>query len=116
MPKWNFWRLYYQRMFGKGPAKYKQGNRSLSALNRWIRGLSDNEPNFSAEWDWRIFRSLNKTLGHEPTDPQFIVRIEAQFDRRRYQKDDLRKVTMKQEKADLQWQEEWQARWETGTE
>ncbi len=113
MPKWNFWRLYYQRMFGQGPAKYKQGNRSLSVFNRWIRGLDENQANFSAEWDWRIFRSLNKTLGFEPPDPHFIIRIEAQFARRRYQKDDLRKVTMKQEKADLEWKDEWQKRWET---
>lgn len=114
IPKWNFWRLYYQRMFGKGPAKYKQGNRSLSWFNRWIRGLDADEANFSAEWDWRIFHSLNTTLGYEPADSQFIVRVQAQFERRRYQKDDLRQSTLTVEKADIHWKDEWLERWQHG--
>ena len=62
MPKWNFWRLYYQRMFGKGPPKHRQGNRSLGTFNRWIRSLEEGQENFSAQWDWRVLWSLNKTL------------------------------------------------------
>ena len=73
IPKGNFWRLYYQRMFGKGPLKHRQGNRSLETFNRWIRGLDDGQENFSAQWDWRVLWSLNKTLGFKPTNPHFII-------------------------------------------
>ena len=113
IPKWNFWRLYYQRLFRKGPPKHRQGNRSLGSFNRWIRGLEDGEANFSANWDWRVLWGLNKTLGFEPADPRFIVRAQAEFTRRHYEKADLSNVWQTQEQASLEWQTTWEsaARW-----
>jgi hypothetical protein len=115
IPKGHFRRLSCQRMFGKGPPKHSQGNRNLSSFNRWLRGLDADEPNFSAEWDWRIFRSLNKTLGHEPSDPKFIVRVEANPERRHYLRGDLSKSEQTVERASLEWKVEWLERWNDGT-
>lgn len=115
IPKGHFRRLYYQRMFGRGPAKHSQGNSSLSAFNRWLRGLDKDEPNFSVEWDWRILWSLNRTLGHEPPDPKFIVRVEAHYEKRLYHKEDLSKSKQTIEHAALEWKEEWVKRWNDDT-
>lgn len=114
--KWHFWRLYYQRMFGIGPAKHRQGNMNLSSFNRWIRGLEEGELNFSAEWDWRILHSLNRTLGYTPSDPQFIVRAEADYEQLRFLKQDVLKGNMsaaerKRLHATVLWKDEWNERW-----
>jgi len=117
IPKPNFRRLYYSRIFGSAPPKHKQGNTELGAINRWVRGLDEDEPNFSVDWDWRMFWTLNKTLGHEPSDPKFIVRMEADYKRRIYRKADLIKgdlspVKIKHEEALMEWHDEWLPRWE----
>ncbi len=120
IPKTHFWRLYYQRMFGAPPAKHTQGNMNLGTVNRWIRGLGKNEPNFSADWDWRILRSFNKTLGYEPSDPTFIVLAEVESEIVHYQKKDLlKKDVSKPERmtlrAKVQWKDEWLQRWKNDT-
>ncbi len=46
IPKPNFRRLYNAIIFGHDPPKHKQGNTSLGSVNRWVRGLDDNEPDF----------------------------------------------------------------------
>ncbi len=110
--KGHFRKLYYQRMFGQGPAKHSHGNSPMGALNRWLHGLQVGEQRFVAEWDWRILRSLNKTLGHAPSDPKFIVRAEANFEQRRYQRNDLSRSTQIVKHALLTWKDEWQRRWD----
>lgn len=119
IPKPNFRRLYYSRIFGTAPPKHKQGNTELGAMNRWVRGLKENEPNFSVDWEWRMFWTLNKTLMHEPSDPQFIVRIEAGHQKRKYRKADLlkgdiHKVEIQTRKALIEWKDQWLKRWEHG--
>ncbi len=92
MPKWNFWRLYYQCKFGKGPPKHLQGNRSIGTFSHWIRGLHEGQENFSAQWNWRVLWSLNKTLGFGPANPHFIAPVEAEYTKRHYEKADLSDV------------------------
>jgi hypothetical protein len=113
--KWHFWRLYYKRVFGRAPAKDKYGNRNLSSFNRWLRGLDENESSPSPEWDRRIFRSLNKTLGYEPSDPKFIIRIKASYENRRYFKENLGKSEQIVRQAVLEWKEEWGELWNNDT-
>ena len=120
IPKSNFQRLYYQRMFDTGPPKHRQGNRNLSSLNRWIRGLEDGEANFSVDWGWRMFWSLNKSLGYEPQDPRFIVQAEALYQNRIYRKSDLMKQDVSRfrtetKEARIVWKDEWITRWNDGT-
>ena len=117
IPKPNFRRLYYSRIFGTAPPKHKQGNTELGPMNRWIRGLEEDEPNFSVDWEWRMFWTLNKTLRHEPHDPKFIVRIEADHQKRIYRKADLLtghvgKAQIHTNKAMIDWQDQWATRWE----
>jgi len=119
IPQPNFRRLYYERMFGSGPPKHHQGNRNLSPLNRWIRGLKENEPNFQADWDWRMCWSVNQTLEYQPTDPKFIIGAEADYQVRVYRKQDIMnqdvsKVRIKTIHAKIQWKDEWLPRWEHG--
>lgn len=120
LSKLHFWRLYYQRMFGAGPAKHRQGNMNLGSFNRWIRGLKEGAANFSAEWDWLILRSLNRTLGHEPSDPKFIVRAQTEYEIVRYLKKDLLKKDLSKaerlpQHASIEWKEEWLKRWSNDT-
>jgi hypothetical protein len=116
IPKPNFRRLYYSRIFGTAPPKHKQGNTKLGSINRWIRGLEEDAPNFSVDWEWRMFWTLNKTLGHEPSDPKFIVRMEADHQKRIYRKADLLqgrvgKARIHTNKAVIDWQDQWTIRW-----
>ncbi len=120
IPKPNFRRLYYSRVFGSGPPKHNQGNTSLEPYNRWIRGLGPDEKNFSVDWQWRMFWTLNKTLGHEPADPKFITRIEASHTKRYYRKADLLRgdpsnVTIKNRVALNEWQDTYLTRWKHGS-
>lgn len=112
IPFGNMRRLYAQRAYGKAPPKHEQANAALSATNRWARGLEDEEPAFEpVEWDWRLFRSLNKTLGHEPDDPGFVIRIETSIDVAYFAKPELRLVERKKKRATLEWEETWRERW-----
>lgn len=116
IPKPNFKRLYYSRAFGTGPPKHNQGNTALEAYNRWIRGLGPEEKNFSVDWEWRMFWTVNKTLGYEPDDPQFITKIETYKDSRYYKKADLlrgdtSKATTKANTSFNQWQDTFLSRW-----
>ena len=120
IPITHFWRLYYSRMYGAPPAKHTQVNMNLGAVNRWIRGLEEGEPNFSTDWDWRVIRSLNKTLGYEPSDPKFIVGAETEYEIVSYLKKDLlKKDVSKAESVVLRahptWKEEWLQRWNDDT-
>jgi hypothetical protein len=112
VPKWNFYRLYYQRAFSSPPVKHRYGNASLDPLNRWVRGLEPGEPIFRADWEFRLFRTVNRTLGHEPDDPEFVVRIEARYERIVYGRDPVELRRRFEKHADLRWKEEWRSRWE----
>jgi len=119
IPKPNFKRLYYSRIFGTAPPKHKQGNTALGSINRWIRGLDENEPNFSVDWEWRMFWTLNKTLQLEPADPKFITRIESSKQKRIYRKADLAKGDVSKVKilkleAVIDWKDQWVKRWNSG--
>ena len=119
IPKPNFKRLYYSRIFGTAPPKHKQGNTALGSINRWIRGLDENEPNFSVDWEWRMFWTLNKTLQLEPADPKFITRIESSKQKRIYRKADLAKgdaskVKILKLESVIYWKDQWVKRWNSG--
>ncbi len=86
----NMWRLYYERPFGKKPP------------HRW----------YVKQLEWRLFRSLNKTLGHAPDDPDFIVKIEVSRARAIRDRPKLRLVDTRWEHAVLEWKEAWKERWD----
>ena len=119
IPKPNFRRLYGSRIFGHDPPKHKQGNTALGPVNRWVRGLDENERNFSVNWEWRMFWTVNKTLQFEPADPKFIIRMESAYQKRIYRKADLlqgdtSKVEIQTNRAVIDWQEQWIKRWKHG--
>jgi hypothetical protein len=109
--RWHFWRLYYQRVFGSSPNKFDLGNANVDRFNRWIRGLGEDEPVFQADWEWRVLRSLNRTLGLEPEDPRFIVKVEADYQRRTYWRSDPSRVEIRTKERTLEWRDDWEARW-----
>jgi len=119
IPKPNFRRVYSAIIFGHDPPKHKQGNTSLGSVNRWIRGLDDNERNFSVDWEWRMFWTFNKTFQFKPADPKFIIRIESSHQIRVYKKADLlkgdtRKVVIQTNQAVIDWKDQWVERWNHG--
>jgi len=121
IPRSNFKRLWGSLLFGHDPPKHKQGNTSLGAINRWVRGLDATEPNFDVDWAWRVFWTINKTLELDPSDPRFVTRIESRHERWVYRKEDLRngdtsKVEILDRKAVIDWQEEWAERWDRALE
>lgn len=111
LPKWNFYRLYYQRAFSFPPVKHRYGNANLDPLNRWVRGLEPGEKIFRANWKYRLFRTVNETLGLEPDDPRFVVRIEARYERLVYGRDPVEFRRRFTKHADLRWDEAWRERW-----
>lgn len=111
IPKWNMYRLYYQRAFEQPAVKRRYGNRGLGSFNRWVRGLEEGEPNFPNDVAFRLFRSLNKTLGHEPDDALFIVRIQATVERIYRRLDEIHETWSETQEGDLHWREEWRQGW-----
>jgi hypothetical protein len=116
--KRSFWRIPYQWMYGTGP-KYDEHSGNISAFNWWLRRLFVPSRESEPECHWCLFWSLNKTMGYEPNDSRFIVRIDAERERRVYNKEDLlRKDTTKvkiiTEHATVEWQDEWLERWNNG--
>ncbi len=112
IPFRNMRRLYAQRAFGKAPPKHEQANAALSAPNRWVRDLEDEDAAYEpVEWDWRLFLSLNKTLGYEPDDPGFVTRIETSTEIAYFARPDLRLVKRKKKRVTLEWDEAWRDRW-----
>jgi hypothetical protein len=120
----HFRRLYYDllpdsKIFETAPPKHKQGSIELGTVNRWISGLDEAERRFAVDREWRMFWTLNKTLGHEPSDPKFIIRIEADHQNRVYRKEDLLRqdignVQIDTRRALIEWRDEWLPRWEHG--
>jgi hypothetical protein len=111
LTRWHFWRLYYQRTFGSSPNKFDLGNANVDRFNRWIRGVDEGESLFEADWRWRVIRSLNETLGLEPDDPDFIVKVEAEYERRTYWRSDPSRIKVKTRRAAIEWQDDWEERW-----
>lgn len=113
----HFRRLYYDllpdsKISETVPPKQEQENIELGMINRWIRGLDQAERRFADDRDWRMFWVLNKTLGHEPSDPKFIIRIEADHQTRVYRKEELlrqevRNVQIDTRRALIEWRDEW---------
>ncbi len=112
IPKWNFYRVYYQRAFGGSPPKYNQLYGNISPLNLWVRGLDAVPP--EADWGRRLFYTVNRTLGHTPEDPRFIVRIQAWEDRAHFQREPLGFVERTRRHADLRWDEAWREDFDAG--
>jgi hypothetical protein len=81
VPRRGIWRLYYQRTYGKGPPRHKQANHDAGTVDRWLWGLEPGEDFVDRNWPRRLFESINKTFGHRPEDPQFIVELTAQSER-----------------------------------
>ena len=116
IPSAHFRRLYYQRMFGDGPAKEAQATRNLGAVNRAMRRLAPWLLPTPVDWEWRILWSLNRTLGHQPQDPRFIVRVESVDHVRIYpvadlRRRDLRYVRTEARRAIISWRDAWHSRW-----
>ncbi|MFT5441391.1 MAG: hypothetical protein ACI8W3_000432 [Myxococcota bacterium] len=64
--------LYYGRTFGLPKQTFE-----LGPIDRIFLGDGPRGDGEGAGWKRRLFASLNKTLGHEPADPGFIVALEA---------------------------------------
>jgi hypothetical protein len=111
IPRGHIYRLYYSRSHNKPAAKHANANRNLSAFNRFIRGLGPDELAIPNDTAFHLFRTLNQTLGREPDDPDFIVRIQASYERIYRSLDDLSKVWRKSKHGDLRWDEAWRERW-----
>ena len=75
--KRSMWRLYYQRTRGKQAPKHKHLNHDAGTIDRWLWGLEPGEPFEDVDWRRRLLESVNKTLGHHPDDPKFIVELVA---------------------------------------
>ena len=106
----HMYRLFYQRTFGRPPIFYMQATGNISAVNRWLRGLEEGESH-PDDTEFRVFRSLNKTLGQEPDDPGFIVRVQASIEMMYRRFDNLSKIWRDTRVADLRWDESWRERW-----
>jgi len=115
IPRTKFIRLYYERIHGAVPPKDEQSHIALSPPNRWLRELFDPHPSVN-QWDWRVLRSLNKSLGREPGDADFIVSAQATALQRSFSIADLNDgggVQPREERvvATATWNEAWISRW-----
>jgi hypothetical protein len=89
MPPANFRRLYYERAFGKGPPQHLRERKELHPINRWwYERFVGPDPLLNADYPRQILDRMNRTFGHRPGDPEYIVRLEARSLFARYPRED----------------------------
>ncbi len=76
IPRLSFWRLYYKRMFGRGPAKHDHA-RVAEGWNAGTRQALGLESPGEVIWDQRVLRAINRSLGRDEASGEFIVSVEA---------------------------------------
>ena len=64
------------------------------------------------EWNKRILVSLNKTLGFQPEDPQFIIRAKASATHVTIDKNTMETVEIRRVTPAVAWEERWEDEWE----
>jgi hypothetical protein len=112
VPRRSMWRLYYQRTWQRPPPKYIHKNGGDRTLDRWIRGLPPGAPIFEADWERRLFVSINETLGRAPQDPGFIERLLAERTQLVFDRDSLELERREQETVELAWSDAWEGDFE----
>jgi len=58
-----------------------------------------------------LLRSFNRTLGHEPDDPEFIVRVTVPYTVMHRRASEISKVWTESKVTVLEWDEAWRERW-----
>lgn len=58
-----------------------------------------------------LFRAFNRTLGHEPEDPEFIVRITVPLELMHRRVSDVSDVRRETRVTTLEWDEAWREQW-----
>jgi len=90
VPNANFRRLYAQRAFNNGPPQHDRERVALIGFNRWwYETLVGEDPRNNRNYPAILLDSVNRTLGHGPTDPRRIVRLESHLDFARFARADL---------------------------
>ncbi len=107
LPRLAYWRLYYERAFGQDPNKIVHENAPMGPVNRWLRGLEEGELAHPTNWEWRVLRSVNQTLGRAPDDPDFIVELRARARTLYFAREDTSDWHGAEEHALLLWRDEW---------
>jgi hypothetical protein len=80
MPAANFRRLYNERMFGEGPPQHRRERRALNTFNNWwYETLVGPWSIQEAMYPRQVLDSVNRTLGRGPSDPDRVVKIQAEI-------------------------------------
>jgi len=108
LPSRNYWRIHLQRMNGRGAAKYAQARMNLSELNQRLwKGSRNPDILEPVNWDRRILTSLNRTLGHSPDDPDFIISAEAPATHTVVNKRTMQVLELRRVVPQVRWNEDW---------
>jgi hypothetical protein len=107
VPRRSMWRLYFERTYQYPPPKYKHMNYDADTIDRRLWGLAPGEPYISIDWQRRLFESINKTLGRQPGDPEFIVRLEAESETMLFDRESLDLTERVPRDILVNWQEHW---------
>lgn len=102
-------RLYYQRTRGGAPPRYRHTNHDANTLDRWLWGLEPGEPYVEIDWQRRLLVAVNKTWGRRPSDPDFIVSLEARAERFVFDRESLEFLGVEPRRSVAVWDEAWRA-------
>ncbi len=80
VPNAAFRRLYTERAFGKGPPKHLRERERLNPLSDAVFNLFYADPRTNIDWHSRLLDMMNKTLGREPGDANYIVKAVATYE------------------------------------
>lgn len=102
-------RIFFDRPFN---AKRIQTGRQRPARDPyWLRRLRGGTGEQEDDWDWKLFHSLNRTLGLRPEDDAFIVAITTSKTKTFYRRSDLEQIRRHRRTITIEWKDSWSDRW-----
>lgn len=102
-----FRRIAHERIFGVDSNKRIDSSfRGIATIEllRSHLGLEHEQP---VNWEWRVLRSVNRTLGRHPDESQFIVELRFDVEFLRFDRRRLRAWRRVPQQAELVWEDEW---------
>lgn len=101
--------IFFDRPFAA--KRIESGRQEPSTRPYWLNRFFGGRASTVDDWDWRLFHSLNRTLGLDPDDDAFIVSLTTAKTQTHYRRSDLAKLRRHRRTITIRWKDSWHHRW-----